>query len=183
MSYTGIPGWSVDIEPFYKSCALGLPIGARFLEVGVFLGRSLACMAELRDDIELWGLDPFSTDESWGGPDTYRPHIDKYGGSQWAAFLQIMAKNAPNALNRARILRAKSCDIDFREGFDMIFIDAAHDYLNVTKDIAWARRHVKPNGILSGHDYCETFPGVIQAVNEAFPFATIQGTCWKVTRP
>lgn len=51
---------------------------------------------------------------------------------------------------------------------DMIFLDADHDYESVRDDIkAWAP-HVKSGGILCGHDYGPTFPGVQDAVHEAF---------------
>lgn len=69
----------------------------------------------------------------------------------------------------------------FEDGyFDFIYIDAAHDYKNVKKDVeAWWPK-LKSGGVFSGHDY---FPdhrvwrgvevGVYKAVNE---FAASQGT-------
>lgn len=52
---------------------------------------------------------------------------------------------------------------------DFVFIDAEHDYANVRRDIdAWLPK-VKPGGIISGHDHCPDFPGVMQAVTETFP--------------
>jgi hypothetical protein len=56
---------------------------------------------------------------------------------------------------------------------DFVYIDAAHDYESVRRDIeAWAGR-VRPGGILSGHDYWDgphpydgAIYGVRRAVNE-----------------
>lgn len=46
----------------------------------------------------------------------------------------------------------------------MVFLDAWHDYEETKKDIEWARR--AGARIISGHDYCDEFPGVKQAVDE-----------------
>jgi hypothetical protein len=46
----------------------------------------------------------------------------------------------------------------------MVFLDAMHDYENTKRDIEWARRVGAK--IISGHDYCELHPGVMQIVDE-----------------
>jgi hypothetical protein len=57
------------------------------------------------------------------------------------------------------------------EQFDLIFIDANHEYLHVKQDIlAWLPK-VRPGGIIAGHDYEPSIPmfsGVKQAVDEIF---------------
>lgn len=50
-----------------------------------------------------------------------------------------------------------------------VFIDAGHDYASVKDDIkAWLPK-VRKGGFLAGHDHSDTFPGVVQAVNELLP--------------
>jgi len=50
---------------------------------------------------------------------------------------------------------------------DFIFIDAAHNYESVKKDIlAWTPK-LKDNGIITGHDF--EFPGVEKALKELIP--------------
>ncbi len=50
--------------------------------------------------------------------------------------------------------------------FDLVYIDACHDYGNVAADItAWIP---KTRRWMAGHDYCSAFPGVMQAVRERF---------------
>ncbi len=46
----------------------------------------------------------------------------------------------------------------------MVFLDAMHDYENTRKDIEWARQIGA--AMITGHDYCELFPGVMRIVDE-----------------
>jgi len=48
----------------------------------------------------------------------------------------------------------------------MVFIDAEHTYDRVKQDIDWARQLGIP--IIAGHDYCDTHPGVVSAVDNSF---------------
>lgn len=53
------------------------------------------------------------------------------------------------------------------EAFDMIYIDACHQYEDVLNDLrAWMPK-VKKGGWIAGHDYgCGQFPGVAKAINQ-----------------
>jgi hypothetical protein len=51
--------------------------------------------------------------------------------------------------------------------FDMVFIDAMHDYQSVKDDITYWLPHVRYGGIIVFHDY-GGFPGVTQAFHEFF---------------
>jgi predicted O-methyltransferase YrrM len=63
---------------------------------------------------------------------------------------------------------------------DLVYIDGGHDYETVKRDIALYKRFVKPTGILCGDDYHKNWPGVVQAVNEAFGKPTVKSTIWHV---
>jgi predicted O-methyltransferase YrrM len=64
--------------------------------------------------------------------------------------------------------------------FDFIYIDGMHTYEQVKKDIKNYLPLLKKGGFIGGHDYAETFQGVIDAVNETTgqPDATFQDTSW-----
>jgi len=51
---------------------------------------------------------------------------------------------------------------------DGVYIDATHQYEFVKQDIQLWLPKIKPGGFISGHDFSYNFPGVIQAVWEAF---------------
>lgn len=174
MSWKEIPGWSSDIEPFYEQLARTLPQGGTFVEVGVLLGRSVACMGTLRPDLALWAID------TWEGP----AHVtEEMGGSvlndfnnAFVGFVQTMNEHAPEVLSRLHVIRAPSTAIGIRA--DAVFIDAAHDLESVRADIAHWLPYVKPGGILAGHDMQPNYPGVVQAVAEAFGDAELGPGAW-----
>ena len=89
-------------------------------------------------------------------------------------YLNAIEKTHKNSYDAVRSIEEK--EIDF------VFIDAAHDYESVKKDIlAWLPK-VKKTGIIAGHDYtwCQD---VKKAVHECFPDQQIYETegCWIYT--
>ena len=55
----------------------------------------------------------------------------------------------------------------FTDGwFDLVYLDAGHAYHEIQADIdAWLPK-VRSGGVLCGHDYCDSFPGVRRAADE-----------------
>lgn len=49
---------------------------------------------------------------------------------------------------------------------DAVYIDANHSYQSVRDELFLSYSRVKPGGWITGHDYCDIFPGVISAVDE-----------------
>lgn len=65
---------------------------------------------------------------------------------------------------------------------DFVFIDAGHSYSAVKADIDHWRSKVRPGGWLGGHDYHPNHPGVIRAVDEAFPNRKLyEGWIWSAS--
>lgn len=65
-----------------------------------------------------------------------------------------------------------------------VFIDGCHEYASVKADIeAWLPK-VKSGGILAGHDFSGTYPGVTRAVKEKFgDHLRYRGQCWIHDKP
>jgi len=55
---------------------------------------------------------------------------------------------------------------DIPEKIDFIYIDGNHSYDFVKQDIDLFFNKVKDGGVIGGHDYDESFPGVIKAAKE-----------------
>jgi predicted O-methyltransferase YrrM len=72
-----------------------------------------------------------------------------------------------------------------RDGsLDFVFVDADHSEGAVADDIARWTSKVREGGLLCGHDYNRKFPGVVKAVDRAFPgkVRTLPGSIWGVWR-
>jgi len=52
--------------------------------------------------------------------------------------------------------------------FDLIYIDGSHEYEEVKLDIISCLKFLNPGGMIAGHDYNSSCPGVIRAVDEKF---------------
>lgn len=143
----------------------GLAVGA---EIGVAAGRFSAGLLTACPDLRLWGVD------TWDG--AYRTWM----GTTWSPLEH--AKNHAQAQAweshfrpRLTLLRKSSAEAATwlaPASLDFVFIDADHDYEAVTADIAAWRTRLRPGGWITGHDYDHgRFPGVVRAVDEAFPQA------------
>ena len=74
----------------------------------------------------------------------------------------------------------KECDDNV---LDFVYIDGNHDFLNVTQDIHYWLKKVRPGGIIAGHDYCK-YPfrkynhvkAVVQAYAKSYALFPVFGT-------
>ncbi len=104
--------------------------------------------------------------------DTWEGSDDLRDDTNWMAkredVFQIFLKNVGN-MPGFGFERGRGVEV-FKEfpdkTFDMVFIDAGHTYEDVKADIAACLP--KTRLLICGHDYVESWMGVIQAVDEAF---------------
>lgn len=131
------------------------------VEIGSWQGRSLRALADNTDGIV------FSVD-IWrdGGEAEYDANLADLLGSKIFK-VKMRSEEAAIMFMFAGIT------------FDAIFIDAYHDYSDISSDINAWKPLLRDGGIICGHDYQPEFPGVVQAVQELIPkFGIVGGSIW-----
>lgn len=170
-----VPGW-FDFADLYDAQVNAARDGARFAEIGTWLGRSTCYLGEtIRRSgkrIDLVAVDTFK-----GSPEEashrgvrnlqqrFERNLQRAGTAQLTTVLPMESVQAA----------ARFPD----RHFDFVFIDGAHDYASVRADIlAWWPK-VKLGGILAGHDLDGLWPGLAQAVAELVPgYERVSRCCW-----
>jgi predicted O-methyltransferase YrrM len=159
----------------YSAVVEKFPNGSHFVEVGTWKGMSAAYMAveiinsgkDIRFDcIDTWDFVPSQSE--------IPPHL-------FNGLYEVFMKNIEPVRHQVNPVQAISWDgaaLYKDNSLDFVFIDAAHDYESVRKDIhAWFPK-VKKLGVMAGHDY--ECPDVRKAVNEFFQGYAIHESegCW-----
>lgn len=155
-----------------------------FVEVGCKEGRLTGAVLKALPFAKVWAIDPWCP-----MPD----HAGREGGETYEEwdFAKIEAQFHENTaghggrLELLRLTSAQAADKfyqlkldgklpkEVRHGFDLVFIDAAHDQENVEADIKAWWPLVKMGGFLAGHDYQHKFPGTMRAVANHFPLMRV----------
>ncbi|HBN75416.1 MAG TPA: hypothetical protein DD473_06285 [Planctomycetaceae bacterium] len=164
-----IPGHMTSTElTLMASLAADLPPGSRWAEVGTLCGRSLLAVGlAASENTEL-----VSVDVNWGSERRANVSAHDVFHELASTRCEILAIHALRASSHRAVET-------FRDHwFDVVFIDAAHDYESVNQDIQLWLPKVKPGGLLCGHDFSRDWPGVIRAVNELLPQRKIQESIW-----
>lgn len=151
--YQNIDGW-FSFPKLYSEVVKKFPSGSRLVEIGVFKGCSFSYLVveaiNSGKKFDLVAIDAFP----------------------WPGLQESFTENMKPLEGHYRLLaggdsfdRAK----DFEDNsIDFCFVDANHTYEFVKKDIEAFLPKMKKGGIIAGHDYNNSHPGVIQAVNEIF---------------
>ncbi len=163
-----IDGWMAPAELAWL--ARTASISKNILEVGSYKGRSTRALCDNTTG-RVTAVDP------WQGPyitDKERVLFDQ--AKSWPEFQH-------NLFGVKNLTTFKGTFSEFgkinKDIFDFIFIDGDHRYNAVIHDIELALTMLKPNGVLSGHDYNHAdWPGVKKAVNEKFPGREVIKTIW-----
>jgi cephalosporin hydroxylase len=187
MAWADIRGW-FDFEATYDQAIAEAGPDDTLVEVGVAYGKSLAYLARRAIDAgckaRILGVDPWA--QPWG--DEFQEFV-KGAGSPFEAFTIEMDTKAPEEMKRVAVWQVTStvgATLFASSGWraSMVWIDAIHDYANVKADIAAWFPHVRRGGFIGGHDHTDSYPGVAEAVREAFPLGyEVRGSSWFVRVP
>ena len=167
----------------YSQMVSDFPNNSHFVEVGVWKGMSAAYMAV--EIINSGKNIKFDCIDNWEYVEGLQEDIPK---NLYDNLYEIFTNNispVKHIINPIKEISWEGAKHYEDKSLDFVFIDAAHDYECVKKDInAWYPK-IKPMGIIAGHDYTWG-PTVRQAVDEFFnPLnLTIQKTeeCWVVIK-
>lgn len=185
--YNNIQGW-FTYPQLYKEAVNTYPSGSKFVEVGTWKGTSAAFMAVeiinankdiILDCVDLW------TNEDDHLLKLVRDYASNANDKDWLynTFLENVSP-VRHLINPIRSYSDAAASLYEDSSVDFCFIDAAHDYDSVLKDLkAWYPK-IKATGTFAGHDYHQQ--GVRTAVNEFFKDKSgtiVEGEyCWKLVR-
>jgi len=116
----------------------------RVVEIGSYRGISTEAFAMTCDSVI--AVDSFLWPEVYNefyARTHYYPHVQAIRGYSTA-----VAENFPD------------------EYFDLVYVDAGHSHEEVVADIRAWRSKVRLGGVIAGHDFHHTLPGVISAVRQ-----------------
>jgi len=160
------------------------PDNAIIVEIGCYVGA--ISNQFVGGNRKVFCIDP------WQAENVYREDDIQYGlikdaeenrGGMGQIFATFMQNCGEDLFKNIFPIRAFSAQIApyFNLPIDLLYIDGNHEYESVVEDIRlWAPK-VKKGGLIAGDDYSPGFPGVIQAVKEAFPsHNVVMGNQWYV---
>jgi predicted O-methyltransferase YrrM len=168
--YEEIQGW-FDYQNVFDIFIKSSQENSKIVELGCWKGKSSSYL--LTEALNSGKMLDISFIDTWKGSiehldpecEFHEPGLLNNPDHIWEIFNQNIAKiNYPKNLFRRDTFDAVGYFEDASISF--LFIDTAHEYEHVIKEIdAWYPK-VKLGGIIAGHDYFT--PGVNQAVNEFF---------------
>ena len=145
------------------------PIG---IEIGVYQGELSDKILSMNSSLTWIMVDSWSENTYQGKSvdavsEKFKEIYQKQGEQNYNDVTKLMMDKY---FGRSQVIKLDSlnaAELYPSHSFDIVFIDAAHDYQSVIDDlISWWRK-VKPGGYISGHDYgVENFPGVKKAVDK-----------------
>jgi len=174
----GLPGWSSQEELTYLAQTAAK--SKMIVEIGSWRGRSARAIADNTDGrifcVDTWD-DNARGDEGWW---TSIDPIDLHWKPNWLffEFQKNLGEHIHTKITQVRLTSVQAAEQLAGNRFDMIFIDAGHDYKSIREDILAWRPLLAPGGILCGHDFSAEHPAVEEVVRELVPEFRLVGTIW-----
>lgn len=163
-----IDGWMSPLELAWL--AQWAKVSSNIVEIGSFQGRSTKALVQNAKGT-------VTAVDTWGGDASTRAALEAAGNRiltvmppeyLFEEFQRNMEGHSNLIIKRMKSLEAAASLNG--DKFDLIFIDAGHDYVEVKADVEAWRPHLAPGGLLAGHDYDPIkWPQVVRAVDELLP--------------
>ena len=160
--------------------AASVPQGGRVVELGSLFGRSSWAWAKSVDPtVTVYCVDPWRR-ENWIA------RLEQQFGITFG--VETFHRNTADCINIVALPGYSPDDLgDWNLPVDLYFDDSVHANPTFRENLEFWMRHVRPGGIMSGHDYRPEFPDVVtevRALAERFgTTARIVGSIWSVQLP
>ena len=185
-SYKEIDGW-FDYEDLYEKFSNILKDNDKFVEVGVWKGRSICFLGQLlviKDKKpEVFAVDTFKGSQN---EEAHLNEVDRLGGSTLPVFKrhlnELGLEGIISPIEKESVEASHLFEDNSLAG---VFIDANHSYEGVSQDIKSWYPKVVENGWMAGHDWDSE--EVSKAVNDYFdPLRKLvihyPPSCWVVAK-
>jgi predicted O-methyltransferase YrrM len=172
-----IAGW-FDFQEIYDIIYSECKNDDTFVEIGVFLGKSTIYFAQKikEKQIRFFAVDTFKGSKGGDDEELHNKIIANVGDLE-KAFRDNLIQCGVSKLVNVIVMDSVEASSLFKDkSVKAVFVDGAHDYDSVKRDLAAWLPKIKPGGIIAGHDYF--YPDVARAVNETFKEVTIMGSSW-----
>ncbi len=140
-----------------------------FVEIGAKEGRTTGHILKTVPDSRVIAIDPWISNPAPKNGDATREDYEKW---DFEKIEREFWENVGEHKDRCDMKRLTSADaaqwFSAPQQFDIVFIDALHDYESVKQDIGLWWPKVRVGGILSGHDANHQWPGVERAIADSF---------------
>lgn len=173
--HENIQGW-FNCEHLYRFMVERAQDGARFVEIGVWKGKSAAFMAvEIINSgkkIDLFLVDHFKGSlEHQDDPQVLNDSLE----AQCKANLEPVS-HMIKYITMSSVAAASTFP---DESLDFVYVDGSHEYQDIKDDIeAWLPK-IKKGGVIAGDDYgVGRHPDVQKIIDELFPFSLKHGLVW-----
>jgi hypothetical protein len=174
--WSTVPGFT-NYWLLYQSIAASMKDGDTIVEVGVWMGRSIIFLAQElqrlgKTKCKLYAVDTFVGEKN---QPAHTATIEEHGGSLRDVFVENITRcGVADMITIIENDSAEAAACFAPKSVDFCFVDAAHDYESVKRDVAaWLP---KVRGTIAGHD--AQHEPVLRAVRELIPAAIRIGPCW-----
>lgn len=131
----------------YLFAELGFKTGA---EIGTDQGEYAERLSQIMPNLTLFCIDPWKAAAYEPGEQPESREDQSFFDKRYEETKEKLKPYKTLILRKTSMEVVKDVDDN---SLDFVYIDGNHDFLNVTQDMHYWLKKVKPGGILSGHDY------------------------------
>ena len=167
---------SVELAKLFAE--LGFMSGA---EIGTDEGEFAEILLNNIPNLDLMCIDPYKVEAYTKGEQPESGENQEFFDKRYEEASKRVEREGKCYIIRETSMKALHL-VD-NDMLDFVYIDGNHDFLNVTQDLHYWLKKVRPGGIIAGHDYCK-YPfrkynhvkAVVQAYAKSYALFPVFGT-------